>query len=109
MSLDLDTVVDATADTLFDAEPSPLAVSLTDFVAEFGDELLESLNRSNPPVYAGQPRPHRQHILDGLKRKPFDAQGQVVHAVSELLCDRGERAAVINGEMGCGKVRRIGA
>lgn len=104
MSLDLDTVDGASAvDALFDEEPSPLAVSLTDFVSEFGDELLESLNRSNPPVYAGQPRPHRQLVLNGLKRKPFDAQGEVVHAVTELLCDRGERAAVINGEMGCGK------
>lgn len=54
MSLDLDTVDGASAvDALFDEEPSPLAVSLTDFVSEFGDELLESLNRSNPPVYAG--------------------------------------------------------
>lgn len=104
MSLDHNTVDGASVvDTLFGAEPSPLAVSLTDFVSEFGDELLESLNRSNPPVYAGQPRPHRQLVLDGLKRKPFDAQGDVVHAVTELLCDRGERAAIINGEMGTGK------
>jgi hypothetical protein len=27
----------------------------------------------------------------------------VVHAVTELLVDRGERAAIVNGEMGCGK------
>jgi hypothetical protein len=27
----------------------------------------------------------------------------VVHAVTELLADRGERAAIVNGEMGCGK------
>jgi hypothetical protein len=33
----------------------------------------------------------------------FPAQAEVVHAVTELLIDRGERAAIVNGEMGCGK------
>lgn len=82
---------------------SPLDISLQDFVSEFGDELLESLNRANPPVYGGQTRSHRQHILAGLKRQLFPAQADVVHAVTELLVDRGERAAIVNGEMGCGK------
>ncbi|KPX84395.1 hypothetical protein ALO64_200029 [Pseudomonas meliae] len=27
-----------------------LNIGLTEFIEEFGDELLESLNRSNPPV-----------------------------------------------------------
>ena len=80
-----------------------LALSLQDFVAEFGDELLDSLNRANPPVYTGQARPHRQLVLASLKRKLFQAQAEVVHAVTELLADRGERAAIVNGEMGCGK------
>ena len=48
-------------------------------------------------------RAHRQGILAGLKRKLFPAQAEVVHAVTELLVDRGERAAIVNGEMGCGK------
>jgi hypothetical protein len=78
-------------------------MSLQDFVAEFGDELLDSLNRANPPVYTGQARPHRQLVLASLKRKLFGAQAEVVHAVTELLADRGERAAIVNGEMGCGK------
>ncbi|MCW5706934.1 helicase-related protein [Shinella sp.] len=104
MSLDLDTALEAPAeDILLDAEPSPLTVSLTDFVSEFGDELLESLNRSNPPVYTGQAQPHRQKVLDGLKRKPFGAQAEVIHAITEVLVDRGERGAIINGEMGSGK------
>ena len=33
----------------------------------------------------------------------FPAQAEVVHAAAELLIDRGERAAIVNGEMGCGK------
>lgn len=104
MSLDLDTTLDTSVeDVLFDAEPSPNTISLTDFVSEFGDELLASLNRSNPPVYAGNPRPHRQKVLDGLKRKPFPAQAEVVHAVAELLVNQGEAAAIINAEMGTGK------
>ena len=36
---------------LRDANTSPLSISLTDFVWEFGDELLETLNRANPPVW----------------------------------------------------------
>ena len=104
MSLDLETVSDADVQgNLLEAASSSLTISLPDFVSEFGDELLDSLNRANPPVYAGQPRAHRQLILAGLKRKLFGAQADVVHAVTELLVDRGERAAIVNGEMGCGK------
>ena len=103
MSLDLETIPDAAQGDLLEAANSPLTISLQDFVTEFGDELLDSLNRANPPVYAGQARAHRQGILAGLKRKLFPAQAEVVHAVTELLVDRGERAAIVNGEMGCGK------
>ncbi|RQR79187.1 DEAD/DEAH box helicase [Burkholderia sp. Bp9012] len=94
---------DAARGDLLDAASSPLTMGLTDFVAEFGDDLLESLNRANPPVYDGQPHSHRQQVIDGLKRKLFPAQAEVVHAVTELLIDRDERAAIVNGEMGCGK------
>jgi hypothetical protein len=82
---------------------SPLTVSLSDFVAEFGTDLLKSLNRSNPPVYSGTAREPRERVLAGLKRRLFPAQAEIVHAVTELLIDRGERAAIVNGEMGCGK------
>ncbi|KPZ12841.1 hypothetical protein ALO40_05244, partial [Pseudomonas syringae pv. viburni] len=34
-------------------QANALYIGLTEFIEEFGDELLESLNRSNPPVYAG--------------------------------------------------------
>ncbi|MFA1047290.1 DEAD/DEAH box helicase, partial [Pseudomonas ficuserectae] len=57
-----------------------LNIGLTEFIEEFGDELLESLNRSNPPVYAGIDNPARQRVMDGLKRQPFPAQAQVVQA-----------------------------
>src|SRR3546814_139356 len=91
------------ADELADAAESELSFSLQDFVEEFGDELLDSLNRANPPVYNGTPRPERQLVLAGLKRQLFPAQAEVVHAAAELLVNQGERAAIINGEMGTGK------
>src|SRR3546814_17518041 len=90
-------------DDLLEQEPSELSMSLQDFVSEFGDELLESLNRANPPVYGGTPRPHRQLVLAGLKRQLFPAQAEVVHAASELIVNQGERAVFVNGEMGTGK------
>ncbi|MBF3412636.1 helicase-related protein [Burkholderia pseudomallei] len=100
--------IDTSPDTpepgdLLEAATSPLTLSLQDFVSEFGDELLDALNGANPPVYAGQPRAHRQLVLAGLKRRLFPAQADVVHAVTELLIERHERAAIVNGEMGCGK------
>ena len=91
-------------------ELDPRSIPLSDFVAEFGDELLDKLNTANPPVYTGVPRAHRQAALEGLKRKLFPAQAEVVHAVTELLINRNERAAVINAEMGTGKtIMAIGA
>jgi len=116
MSHTLEIIDNAASDIPFDQnelleaeQPSPLHLKLQDFVAEFGDELLDSLNRSNPPVYTGEAKADRQLILTGLKRQLFPAQAEVVHAATELLIDRGERAAIVNGEMGVGKVRRIGA
>ena len=88
---------------LLDPADTELSFSLQDFVTEFGDELLDSLNRANPPVYSGVPRANRQVILASLKRQLFPAQAEVVHAAAELLVNQGERAAIVNGEMGTGK------
>ncbi len=82
---------------------SPLTIGLTDFINEFGDELLDSLNRSNPPVYTGNAHPRRQAVMDSLKRTPFPAQAEVVQAITALLLDRNEQAGIINAEMGTGK------
>ena len=81
-------------------------IPLTDFISEFGDVLIDSLNESNPPVYTGMSQPihfQRQQVMNGLLRKPFDAQAEVVQAVTALLVDKNESAAVINAEMGTGK------
>ena len=102
--MSLDTLSDTPVQGgLLEAAAAPFTLSLQDFVTEFGDELLDALNGANPPVYAGQPLAHRQLVLAGLKRRLFPAQADVVHAVTELLIERHERAAIVNGEMGCGK------
>lgn len=86
------------------ATPSDrLTICLTAFIEEFGDELLESLNRSNPPVYAGNANAARQRVMDQLQRKPFQAQAEVAQAIAALLLDRNEQAGIINAEMGTGK------
>ena len=48
---------------LLEQDSSSLDISLPDFVSEFGDELLDSLNRANPPVYTGQARAYHETIL----------------------------------------------
>lgn len=78
-------------------------IPLSQFVADFGASLMEAVTRQNPPVYDGNPNPAREAIMDGLKRDPFPPQRAVVQAVTRLVIDEGERAAIINAEMGTGK------
>lgn len=79
-------------------------IDLNSFVNEFKDSLLDSLNASNPPVYLQDDMSfERQSIMDQLKRKPFNAQAHVVQAITKLLLDQNEPAAIINAEMGTGK------
>ncbi len=77
-------------------------VPLSQFITDFGDGLLEAVQRQNPPVY-DTPDPRREAVMDRLKRDPFSAQREVVQAVTRLLLDAGEPAATINAEMGTGK------
>lgn len=84
-------------------EASANVISLTQFITDFGDDLLDAVSRQNPPVYDGLPNSHRDKVMAGLSRKPFPAQREVVQAVSRLLIDQGEHAAIINAEMGTGK------
>lgn len=85
-------------------EREPNTIPLNDFLTEFGGGLMTAVSEQLPPVYdPGQPDPHWDEIMDGLKRRPFDAQRERVQAVCKLLVNQGEPAAVLNGEMGCGK------
>lgn len=78
-------------------------IALPEFVASFGEGLLQAVRTQNPPVYDGRADPKREALMDELLRSPFAAQREVVQAVARLLFDEGEPAAVINGEMGSGK------
>lgn len=84
-------------------------MALASFIEQFGEGLLEQVRSQNPPIY--DPRldkltptwQKRQTVLDALKRQPFEAQADAVHAVVKLLLDHGEPAAVLNADMGTGK------
>ena len=79
-------------------------IKLTEFVNDFGDSLVDAVNQQNPPVFqVGNTHPYRDLAMDGLLRTPFDSQRNAVHAISSLLFDHGEKAAVLNAEMGTGK------
>jgi len=81
-------------------------MTLTDFIDEFGQDLMAALDRSNPPVYGGccsDVHKRRQQVMERLKRKPFTAQMEAVQTVCALLKDQQEAAAIINAEMGTGK------
>ena len=86
---------------LLGADPS--VIPLADFIEQFGDGLLDAVRKQNPPVYDGTAHPARDSVLDALKRKPFQAQREVVQAVTRLMMDHGDPAAIINAEMGTGK------
>ena len=85
------------------AAADELVVPLSDFVADFGDGLLEAVSRLNPPIYDGIHSPSREAVMQLLNRQPFPAQREVVQAVTRLLVDADQPAAVINAEMGTGK------
>lgn len=76
---------------------------LTQFIADFGAGLLDAVREQNPPVYDGDADPDRDAIMNALSRKPFSAQREVVQAVTRLLINENQEAAVINAEMGTGK------
>jgi SNF2 family DNA or RNA helicase len=84
-------------------ETSANVLALSDFVADFGDDLLQAVSRLHPPVYDGIHTADRDAVMNGLLRLPFDAQRDVVQAVCRLLIEADQLAAVINAEMGTGK------
>lgn len=95
----VETDVQAVADGVETHEVIPLA----QFIAEFGDGLLDAVREQNPPLFTGDVDLAREAAMDRLLRKPFPAQRAVVQAVSRLLIDEDQPAGVINAEMGTGK------
>ncbi len=97
-----DTSLPGTEDGDSIEDPSHV-IPLTTFINDFGDDLLSAVKRQNPPIYDGSPCSVRALIMDSMRRRPFDAQQSVVQAVTRLLVDENEEAAIINAEMGTGK------
>ncbi len=89
--------------TLEVAVPEAATIPLSQFVADFGDSLLDAVQVQNPPIYLGDQVLSRNDVMDGLMRKPFAAQREVVQAISRLLADENQAAGIINAEMGTGK------
>lgn len=79
------------------------SMQLAEFISVFGSGLMQAVQAQNAPIYNNVPDPRRHAILAGLSRAPFVEQQHVVQACAQLLVDEGERAAIINGEMGSGK------
>ena len=98
-------VVDLAQDIVIEAQEKVIernVISLTDFVTDFGDGLLERIEQAHPARYQ-QACPVRAEVMNNLKRPPFVAQADTVQAVSTLLIDDNAPAAIINAEMGTGK------
>lgn len=76
---------------------------LSQFITDFGEGLLEAVQAQNPAIYAESCPPTWVDMLKQLKRAPFEAQSQVIHAVISLLTQHQQPSAIINGEMGTGK------
>ncbi len=98
---------DAELESSFEVEqaidqPDLNTIPLNQFIADFGQDLMNAVSRQNPPIYDGNANPVWDGIMDNLKRQPFAAQRERVQAVCKLLTN-GEQAAVFNGDMGTGK------
>ena len=65
--------------------------------------LMQLINKTHLSFNPEDTDPYRDLVMDNLLREPFDSQRQAVHAISSLLFDHGEKAAVLNAEMGTGK------
>jgi Helicase conserved C-terminal domain/Type III restriction enzyme, res subunit len=76
---------------------------LSQFIEDFGDGLLDSVQAQNPPIYNGEPHPARSAVMHSLLRIPFPAQERAVLAACKLLVDTHQPAVVLNAEMGTGK------
>jgi len=81
---------------------------LSAFIDQFGEGLLANIEAAHPARYQ-TPCDKRNAVMQSLKRVPFETQAKAIQAMCALLLDEHAPAGILNGEMGTGKVRRIGA
>ena len=98
-----DETIDIDIPSSLESDEQARVIPLAEFIKDFGRDLMAAVERDNPPVYPNNPVRHRVDVLNGLSRKPFEAQANAVHALAALLFDQHEKAAVLNAEMGTGK------
>lgn len=79
------------------------AMTLSDFLDAFRQPLLEQIEQQTPVVYNGSHASWQDKVLAGLKRQPFPAQAERIHAVYAGLVEKDLPAVILNGEMGTGK------
>ena len=53
-----------------DSEVQHSVLSLKDFITAFGDGLLETVRRQNPPVFVGEAHPARDSIITRSSANP---------------------------------------
>jgi hypothetical protein len=88
------------------------AVKLKDFLERHGSCLGEKIEQNLTPVYNPiYPEGVEEYgkKMEELLRKPFPVQAEVIKGISKALYGSGRRHLFVCGEMGTGKVRRIGA
>ena len=86
---DADSTSPAQSTIFDDAENQDDVLPLREFISRFGGGLLAAIQRDNPPIYdASKWSEGRNQVLQGLLRKPFDAQADAVQALAALLFDQ---------------------
>lgn len=108
MTIDLASILDEKPIDIVDLEsededPESNVIPLTQFIQDFGSGLMKAVQEQNPPIHDGTPVLSRDQVMNELKRKPFDAQKDVVQAACKLLIDHNAKASVLNCDMGTGK------
>jgi hypothetical protein len=101
-------VIDSAADVITEAALYPQTLlNLNDFIAGYGESLLDTINHQLQPIFDPNDQSLRRQrylsVLSGLSRKPFPAQEKAVLALADLLIGQDQSSAILNAEMGTGK------
>ena len=89
-----------------------MEIALRDFLAEYGQSLkqkvIEAFKPLHNPLVKDQWDNEAELKLDQLKRKLFPAQTSAVLSLAKGFFMAKKRGLILVGEMGAGKVRRVG-
>jgi len=79
-------------------------ISLKEFLDDYGESMAEKVTRELTVVHnpAVEKENNVSNILEGMKKRPFPSQGEIIKACYKSLIS-GNRAAYITAECGTGK------